>query len=84
MSQAPLDALEAAIGSQVTIRLKSGQQYVGELTGYDHHMNAVLGSTTDTASSIPKQALGEEPHAVEQTLIVRGDNIVSITNVDED
>ena len=40
--------LEASLGEEVTVRLKGGEEYVGELTGYDQHMNLVVedGDTT--------------------------------------
>ncbi|WP_335998578.1 LSM domain-containing protein [Halorientalis halophila] len=42
MSGRPLDVLEAALGSSVTVQLKGGEVYEGELTGYDQHMNLVV------------------------------------------
>ncbi|MFD1646193.1 MULTISPECIES: LSM domain-containing protein [Haloarchaeobius] len=56
----PLDVLEASVGEQVTVRLKGGEEYDGELTGYDQHMNLVLDRGDNTT-------------------IIRGDNVVSIT-----
>ncbi|WP_435358717.1 LSM domain-containing protein [Haloarchaeobius sp. DFWS5] len=41
-SNRPLDVLEASVGEDVTVRLKDGDEYDGELTGYDQHMNLVL------------------------------------------
>ncbi len=73
MSGRPLDVLEATLGDAVTVRLKDGETYVGELGGYDQHLNVVLEPTegeTDTPVS------GE---TVESTTIIRGDNVVSIT-----
>ena len=48
MSGRPLDVLEASLGEEVTVRLKGGEEYVGELTGCDQHMNLVVenGDTT--------------------------------------
>jgi small nuclear ribonucleoprotein len=42
MSGRPLDVLEASLGEQVTVTLKGGEVYEGELSGYDQHMNLVL------------------------------------------
>jgi len=56
----PLDVVEAAVGEQVAVRLKGGEEYDGELTGYDQHMNLVL-------------------ERDDNTTIIRGDNVVSIT-----
>lgn len=61
MSDRPLDVLEAAIGTVVSVRLKDGEEYVGSLLGYDQHMNLVLERDGDN------------------TTIIRGDNVVSIT-----
>ncbi|WP_247728990.1 LSM domain-containing protein [Halovivax limisalsi] len=70
MSGRPLDVLEAALGEHVTVRLKSGEEYAGELTGYDQHMNLVLSGGERTTDA---DASGED------TTIIRGDNVVSIT-----
>ncbi|MCT9097109.1 LSM domain-containing protein [Haloarchaeobius sp. HME9146] len=56
----PLDVLEAAVGEDVTVKLKDGEAYEGELTGYDQHMNLVLEQDDNTT-------------------IIRGDNVVSIS-----
>ncbi|WP_435333150.1 LSM domain-containing protein [Haloarchaeobius sp. TZWWS8] len=56
----PLDVLEAAVGADVTVRLKDGEEYEGELTGYDQHMNLVI-------------------ERGDNTTIIRGDNVVSIS-----
>ncbi|ADB61793.1 Like-Sm ribonucleoprotein core [Haloterrigena sp. SYSU A558-1] len=73
MSGRPLDVLEASLGERVTVRLKSGGEYVGDLAGYDQHMNLVLEDVT-----IPEAGVDEEA-PVEDTTIIRGDNVVSIT-----
>jgi small nuclear ribonucleoprotein len=44
----PLDVLEASVGSVVTVTLKDGERYEGELLGYDQHMNLVVESGRDT------------------------------------
>ena len=74
MSGRPLDVLEASLGDRVTVRLKSGDEYVGDLTGYDQHMNLVLEDV-----SIPAEGGVETETPVEDTTIIRGDNVVSIT-----
>ncbi|WP_265108129.1 LSM domain-containing protein [Halosolutus halophilus] len=73
MSGRPLDVLEASLGERVSVRLKSGDEYVGDLAGYDQHMNLVLEDVT-----IPIEG-GVEEAPVEDTTIIRGDNVVSIT-----
>ena len=77
MSGRPLDVLEASLDETVTVALKDGTAFVGTLAGYDQHMNVVLdapGEASDTDS------LGElTVESVEDTTIIRGDNVVSIT-----
>ena len=72
MSGRPLDVLEASLEERVTVRLKSGEEYVGELTGYDQHMNLVLEDV-----GLPTEDGDDEP--IQDTTIIRGDNVVSIT-----
>jgi small nuclear ribonucleoprotein len=76
MSARPLDVLEETLDETVTVRLKGGETYQGILTGYDQHMNVVI-------EPIPEaQAPSDEPDgpdSVEDTTIIRGDNVVSIT-----
>lgn len=60
MSGRPLDILEESLGETVTVQLKGGEVYEGELTGYDQHMNLVVEEGEDTT-------------------IIRGDNVVSIS-----
>jgi len=60
MSGRPLDILEDSLGENVTVQLKGGEMFEGELTGYDQHMNLVI-------------------EADEDTTIIRGDNVVSIS-----
>ena len=42
MSGRPLDVLEASLGETVTVQLKGGEIFEGELAGYDQHMNLVV------------------------------------------
>jgi len=42
MSGRPLDVLEASLGESVTVQLKGGEIFEGELAGYDQHMNLVI------------------------------------------
>ncbi len=48
MSGRPLDILEDSLGEIVTVQLKGGEMFEGELTGYDQHMNLVIESDEDT------------------------------------
>ena len=73
MSGRPLDVLEESLGERVTVRLKSGDVYEGALGGYDQHMNLVLEDV-----SAPTEPEFEEG-SVQDTTIIRGDNVVSIT-----
>ncbi|ESP87196.1 LSM domain-containing protein [Candidatus Halobonum tyrrellensis] len=69
MSGRPLDVLEEALDTPVTVHLKDGTAHFGALAGYDQHMNVVLE---------PTDVEGETPDEVEDTTIIRGDNVVSI------
>jgi len=60
MSGRPLDVLEESLGEIVTVQLKGGELFEGELAGYDQHMNLVIEEGEDTT-------------------IIRGDNVVSIS-----
>jgi len=44
----PLDVLEAAVGSEVVVKLKGGEVHEGVLVGYDQHMNLVVEADQDT------------------------------------
>ncbi|QSG12184.1 LSM domain-containing protein [Halapricum desulfuricans] len=48
MSGRPLDVLEASLEETVTVQLKDGEVYTGELAGYDQHMNLVIEDGEDT------------------------------------
>jgi small nuclear ribonucleoprotein len=48
MSGRPLDVLEEALEETVTVELKGGNVYEGELAGYDQHMNLVIESGDNT------------------------------------
>ena len=74
MSGRPLDVLEESLEERVTVRLKSGDEYVGDLAGYDQHMNLVLENV-----SVSAEVGIDEEESVEDTTIIRGDNVVSIT-----
>ena len=79
MSGRPLDVLEAALNDTVTITLKDGSAYYGTLAGYDQRMNAVLDPATASASESESTDPGAlDVTTVEDTTIIRGDNIVTI------
>lgn len=71
MGAQPLELLDRAVGTTVTVRLKSGTVFAGSLGGYDQHMNLVLEPAEGSDF--------EQATAVEDTTIIRGDNVVSIT-----
>jgi small nuclear ribonucleoprotein len=75
MSGRPLDVLEASLDEDVTVNLKDGRTFYGSLVGYDQHMNVVLESTDD-AEETP--VLEPDVEEVEDTTIIRGDNVVTI------
>ncbi|MFB6120552.1 MAG: LSM domain-containing protein [Halobacteriaceae archaeon] len=73
MDGRPLDVLEEAIDDVVTVHLKDGESYQGELSGYDQHMNLVL-SASDEESEAARAAVTP----VEDIMVIRGDNVVTI------
>jgi len=75
MSGRPLDVLEAALEDVVTVTLKDGTAYYGALAGYDQHMNAVLEPAADADADLDG---GLDVTPVEDTTIIRGDNVVTI------
>jgi len=66
----PQNLLESSINKQISILLKDGRIIKGKLTGYDEYMNMVLEGAEEEKGE-EKKRLG--------TLILRGNNIVSIT-----
>ena len=72
MSGRPLDVLEASLDEDVTVHLKDGRAFHGSLVGYDQHMNVVLEPIEDADIVEP------DVQAVEDTTIIRGDNLVTI------
>jgi len=76
MSARPLDVLEESLDETVTVRLKDGEVYRGVLTGYDQHMNVVIEPVADARRPTDEP---DGPTSVEDTTIIRGDNVVSIT-----
>jgi small nuclear ribonucleoprotein len=73
MTGRPLDVMEESLGAEVTVHLKSGETYLGELGGYDQHMNLVLEPPEEREE--PDDA---GPTRVRVTTIIRGDNVVTI------
>lgn len=72
MTGRPLDVLEETLHETVTVHLKDGEVYRGILAGYDQHMNLVLDAEPDGDSDIGA------PTPIEDTTIIRGDNVVTI------
>ena len=73
MSGRPLDVLEASLDADVTVHLKDGRAFHGSLSGYDQHMNVVLDAPADPAADP-----GPDVEEVQDTTIIRGDNVVTI------
>jgi small nuclear ribonucleoprotein len=75
MSGRPLDVLEESLDEPVTVHLKDGDSFYGTLSGYDQHMNVVL-----DAAEASDDVLGElDVVEVDNTTIIRGDNVVSVS-----
>lgn len=78
MSGRPLDVLEESLDESVTVRLKDGTAFTGSLAGYDQHMNLVLDPPA-LDEDVEEGGVDEiAVEAVEDTTIIRGDNVVSI------
>ncbi len=78
MSGRPLDVLEASLEDPVTVHLKDGTTYYGILAGYDQHMNVVIEPEEGVVDRIDGDLDGEFAVAIEDTTIIRGDNVVTI------
>lgn len=68
----PQNLLEKNLGREVRIKLKDGRVIQGKLGGYDEYMNMVLENTEEEKGE-EKRRLG--------TLILRGNNVVSINPI---
>ncbi|EMA67725.1 Like-Sm ribonucleoprotein core [Halorubrum aidingense JCM 13560] len=78
MSGRPLDVLEASLEEPVTVHLKDGTTYYGILAGYDQHMNVVIEPESGVDDRVDDELDGEFAVAIEDTTIIRGDNVVTI------
>ena len=78
MSGRPLDVLEASLEDPVTVHLKDGTTYYGILAGYDQHMNVVIEPESAVDDRVDDDLDGEFAVAIEDTTIIRGDNVVTI------
>ncbi|MFB6234614.1 MAG: LSM domain-containing protein [Halopenitus sp.] len=72
----PLDVLEESLDGAVTVHLKDGTTYYGILAGYDQHMNVVIEPEDGAEERFDVEE--EFAVAVEDTTIIRGDNVVTI------
>jgi small nuclear ribonucleoprotein len=68
----PLALLEKSIDKRISLLLKDNRILEGKLKGYDDYMNMVL-EDTDERTPEQERRLG--------TVILRGNNVVSITAV---
>ena len=66
----PLQALEKALNRRVVLALKDQRTLEGTLTGFDEHMNLVLGEAEERSAAGARK-LG--------TVVLRGNNVVSIS-----
>ena len=66
----PLQALEKALNKRVLLTLKDQRTLEGTLTGFDEHMNLVLGEAEERSSAGAKKV---------GTVVLRGNNVVSIS-----
>ncbi len=68
----PLDVLEKSVNQRLILLLKDGRTLEGVLSGYDEYMNMVLTDTEEKTENTKKK-IG--------TVILRGNNIVSISTI---
>ena len=66
----PLSLLEKSVNKKVSLLLKDNRVLEGTLSGYDDYLNMVIEDTQETNGDQVKR-LG--------TVILRGNNVVSIT-----
>ncbi|MGI0141297.1 MAG: LSM domain-containing protein [Candidatus Micrarchaeales archaeon] len=71
MQERPFDLLNKAIGQQVLIRMKNGNDIRGKMTAFDIHMNIVLDSAEELEDGNLKTKIG--------TILLRGGNILWIS-----
>jgi len=76
MGGRPLDVLEASLDEDVTVHLKDGRAFHGLLGGYDQHMNVVLEPGDEIGEGVLDDPNVEQ---VDNTTIIRGDNVVTIS-----
>ena len=65
----PLDVLERSINKKMALQLKDGRTVEGKLVGFDQYMNLVLEESEEK---------GQESSRRLGTLVLRGNNVVSI------
>ena len=66
----PLQALEKALNRRVVLTLKDQRTLEGTLTGFDEHMNLVLGEAEEKSPSGTRKV---------GNVVLRGNNVVSIS-----
>ena len=67
--------LEEALGADVSVRLKGGEEYYGSLSGDDQHMNLVLNTPDGEPTWVGEP---DDATLVDNTTVIRGDNVVTI------
>ncbi len=73
MVMLPINLLEKSLDKHVLLVLKDGRTLTGKISGYDEFMNLVLDDTEEELPDKNRRRVG--------TLIIRGNNIVSISPV---
>jgi small nuclear ribonucleoprotein len=67
----PFDLLNKAVGQQVMIKLKNGDDIRGKVVSFDMHMNIVLDNAEQLEEGNLKAKIG--------TMLLRGGNILFIS-----
>lgn len=75
----PLDLLEESLNREVSLLLKDGRILEGKLAGYDQYMNLVLEKTIEKRKRMGKEEVKEKGDRRLDRVVVRGNNVVSIS-----
>lgn len=75
----PLDLLEESLNREVSLLLKDGRILEGRLAGYDQYMNLVLEKTMEKRERMGKEEVKEKGDRRLDRVVVRGNNVVSIS-----
>jgi small nuclear ribonucleoprotein len=76
MAERPLDVIHRSLEKDVLVVLKKGIEFRGKLKGYDIHLNLVLADAHQYESGEVVRSYGR--------VVIRGDNVLAISPVEEE